>query len=74
MDHFHSKSKGCEIKTYYKKKNFNFYYDHTKCLTHNKKICRCGFEFGWHNGEESCKIWKMKCQKFDEVSGCDIIK
>ena len=62
MEHFHSSQSGCIIKTYYKRKHFNIFRDHTKCLTHNKLICRCGFEIGWHNNEESCKLWKKGTQ------------
>ena len=63
MEHFHDKESGCKIKTYYKRKFFNWYHDHTKCLTHNKKICRCGWEVGWHNGENSCKLHKRFAQE-----------
>ena len=57
MNHFHSKEQGCTIKVYFRRKFFNSYYDHTRCLTHKVKICRCGYQVGWHNNEQSCKLF-----------------
>jgi hypothetical protein len=58
INHFHSSQSGCKIKTYYKRKHFNLFRDYTKCLTHNKIICRCGWERGWEQGSCSKDLWK----------------
>ena len=54
-EHFHSEADGCEIKTYYKKRlKFGFkVVDYYKCETHHIKICRCGWEYHWHYGENT---------------------
>jgi len=59
--HFHSEEKGCELIPF--KIHLNQYPGRDlflscqKCLTHKKEnICHCGWEFGWHCGDNSKKI------------------
>ena len=60
--YFHSPEKGCEIekRTYYRGKTrkklskLKGYF----CKTHQKEICRCGWEFKFHYGTYSGEIKK----------------
>ena len=53
--HFHSKEKGCKVKSFVfirnKKKNYPLFCK--KCITHDKVVCKCGWEFCWHDGDYS---------------------
>lgn len=46
--HFHSLTKKCEIIETDDSQRF--------CKTHQVKVCRCGWEIGWHYGTESKKL------------------
>lgn len=61
--HFHDEQKGCNIRktiAYYHKDRWGnsipIYDIKQKCLTHNASVCRCGFEWGWHD----VKDWEAK--------------
>ena len=56
MEHFHSEQQGCEIIVKYKKKFGVVYLNYVKCKTHHKMICKCGWEWHFHGGEDSRKI------------------
>jgi len=77
INHFHCIKNGCEIIIHYKKPRFGVVHiDYVKCKTHNKKICKCGWEWHWHNGENSCKLFpkgKQERQTFDIVLQSSII-
>ena len=56
--HYHAKFKHCKIeakriKTGINKKGKEITEMITTCLTHNIKLCRCGWEFKWHYGTNS---------------------
>jgi hypothetical protein len=57
-NHFHCVKDGCKIVIHYKQPRFGVVHiNYVKCETHHKKICRCGYEIGWHNNEQSCKLF-----------------
>ena len=53
-DHFHGTSKGCYLidceQFAEHEKGRATKVDGKECLTHRKRICRCGWEWHWHNG------------------------
>ena len=65
-NHFHCIKKGCKIVIHYKQPRFGVVHiDYVKCETHKKKICRCGWEFHHHFGEDTCKLYPKGKQTFD---------
>lgn len=59
--HYHTKEKGCKLVPYEKRINgTNRFFKAQKCLTHNKIVCRCGWEFGWHYGTNNRKLLKKQ--------------
>ncbi len=64
-NHFHSTEKGCKIVI----KRFTLPRTHQQtgsrgyllgkhCLTHEKDLCKCGYEWFWHGGTDSRKLKK----------------
>ncbi len=57
MEHFHSKAKGCEMEekdhVYNMSKGRTFARHYYYCHTHKLKVCKCGWEIGWHYGEKA---------------------
>lgn len=65
--HFHDTQKDCNIiktrrttgnpfkyKTITGKTNIlEHYFQYNRCKTHRKDVCHCGWEIGWHNGENN---------------------
>jgi len=67
-DKWHSSEKGCDIKNNIPCKfaTYKYGYNESECLTHGVKICRCGWEWGWHGGEDNrapVKIFAPERQK-----------
>jgi len=66
--HFHNIKKGCVFEN--KEKLIEYRLDkhgkpvksmfYKRCLTHNIDVCNCGWEFNWHYGTDSIKIYKKK--------------
>lgn len=54
--HFHHPKKGCLLIKTYGKGDLKHRVIYQTCKTHNVKVCRCGWEFGWHFGLESAKL------------------
>ena len=56
--HYHCQEKGCKIEHISSIKEGRKFetFDYAICNTHNIKICRCGFEFGFHYNSESKKL------------------
>ena len=51
------KSNGCVLVKARREEVYRGHYiDIYVCLTHNKECCRCGWEWGFHNGEDSSKL------------------
>jgi len=63
-EYFHSADKGCEIekRIYYRtireKKSYKL--QGSFCKTHQKEICKCGWEWKFHFGTHS-KQWVKVC-------------
>jgi hypothetical protein len=57
LQHFHSEKDDCDIFVKYKKKFGVVHRVYTKCKTHHKMICHCGWEIGFHFGECSKKLY-----------------
>jgi len=55
-EHYHSTEKGCEVvKQYFFTGRRPERLAGSYCRTHNKDLCRCGWEWGWHFGTKSEK-------------------
>jgi len=60
-EHFHSEAKGCILEQYttesVRSKTKTHYFSGIIqgqiCKTHQKDCCRCGWEWGWHDGTNS---------------------
>jgi hypothetical protein len=51
--HFHDSRKGCKTEYKIEEAKYNGVIHGKHCITHNKDFCRCGWEWGWHQGIES---------------------
>ena len=67
-ERFHIKTKGCKIscERIPTRSRFVVKYEYT-CNIHNVRICRCGFEQGWHFGTQSSKFDKYTQPKRDNI-------
>jgi hypothetical protein len=65
--HFHGPAKGCKIKPITTPPRNPIYKGHlihlAFCEIHQKEICRCGWEWGWHYGSDSKNLEKAKERK-----------
>lgn len=58
--HYHSEDKGCElVPEVFKQVEYGNLVYAQRCLTHDKLVCRCGWEFGWHWGHETDSLPKL---------------
>lgn len=49
-EHYHSPSMGCVLDDDYIQRGGRKMFC-KKCIIHDVKCCRCGWEFGWHGGK-----------------------
>lgn len=54
--HYHHPIKGCLLIKTYGKGDLKHRVIYQTCKTHNVKVCRCGWEFGWHFGTNTKSI------------------
>ena len=57
-EHYHSEKKGCQIEERWQYNTKGKEERVIFCKTHQKEICRCGWEIGFHYGVSSKKLGK----------------